>query len=152
MVQVREQLGDAGGLGVGGERRQVGNLRPDREVRLVGGVLPLQGHQHVGEGGGLRHDLLYLFFQVFCLAALQEQIAFDPARGMGLAGHPQETAKVLGEAGEVLTSELWQVDHNFRGGNRLGVPGTSSPARLLLLLLLPLPRVVRVLRVVAVGG
>ena len=85
---------------------QVLDLLPDGEVRLVGGVLPLQGHQYLGEGGGLGHDLLDLFFQVLCLAALQEQIAFDPATGMGLAGHLQKTAKDLGETGEVLLSEL----------------------------------------------
>ena len=102
MVQVGKQLRNPGRLGVVGQHSQVLDLGSDGEVGLPGRLLSLQGNQHGGEGGGLRHDLLDLLPQVLGLAALQEQIALHSPTSTGFAGHPQEPAKALSELAEIL--------------------------------------------------
>ena len=99
----------------GAEGGQVLPLGPDGEVRFIGWVLPLQGNQHVGKGGGLSHDLLYLLLRVLGLAALQEQITLDFATSMGFVGHSEEPAKNLSELAEILACELRQVHHGLGG-------------------------------------
>ena len=101
MVQIGQQPGNPGRLGVVGQHSQVLDLGPDGEVGLVGWLLPFQGNQHIGKAGGLRHHLLDLLLQVLGLAALPERIALHSPSSTGLAGNPQEPAKVLSELAEV---------------------------------------------------
>ena len=81
-----QYLRDPARFGVVGQYGHVLDLGPDGGVGFIGRVLPLQGNQHVGKGGGLSHDLLDLLLQVLGLATLQKQIALDPSTSVGLAG------------------------------------------------------------------
>ena len=63
---------DTHSLGVVGQHGEPLNLGADGQVGLVGAPLPLKGNQHIGEHGGLSHDLLDLLLQVLGLATLQE--------------------------------------------------------------------------------
>ena len=154
MVQVSQQLRDPTWFGVVGQHGQVLDLGPDGEVGFVGRVLPLQGNQHIGKGGGASHDLPDLLLQVLGLAALQEQIALDSSTSTGLAGHSEKPAKILSELAEVLACELRQVHHNLGGGNSLRLlrPASLRVSGLLLLLLLLSPWVLGVLRVIVLRG
>ena len=95
----------------------------------MGRVLPLQGNQHIGKGGGLSHDLFDLLLQVLGLATLQEQIALDPSTSVGLAGQSEKPAKILSELAEVLACELRQVHHDLGGGNSLSLLRPATPRR-----------------------
>ena len=106
MIQVSQQLRDPARFGAFGQHGQVLDLGPDGEVGFVGGVLPLQGNQQVGKGGGLSHDLSDLLVQVLGFATLQEQIALDPSTSVGLAGQSEKPDKILSELAEVLACEL----------------------------------------------
>ena len=99
MVQVSQQLRDPARFEVVGEHGQVLDLGPDGEVGFVGRVLPLQGNQHIGKGGGISQDLSDLLLQVLGLAALQEQIALDQSTSVGLAASRWgDTPTVVGDA------------------------------------------------------
>ena len=102
VIQVSQQLRDPTMFGVVGQHSQVLDLGPDGEVGFIGRVLPLQGNQHIGKGGGISHDLSDLLFQGLGLAALQEQIALDPSTSVGLAGQSEKPAKILSKLAEVL--------------------------------------------------
>ena len=98
VIQVSQQLRDPARFGVVGQHGQVLDLGPDGEVGFVGRVLPLQGNQHIGKGGGVSHDLPDLLLQVLGLAALQEQIALDSPTSVGLAGQSKKPAKILSDS------------------------------------------------------